>query len=155
MPYLTFSLILLLGFKTTSAQAMSYAGYSPDSQVLHRSAKSVKLKTKNNTYIDLQLNDRGQLEVAEGVNLNRGDIFYPGQGILSLTQIEKRMTYLGEKIYGRWRLIKYQQYGWVYQLNVASKERPIFHLINAYSGQLIGTITKLVPLQLEGQVAKD
>ncbi|MFA5582911.1 MAG: hypothetical protein WDA09_01750 [Bacteriovoracaceae bacterium] len=128
---------------------------SPESNSNGQNENIVKIKTKNNTYITIINNKNGQMEIAEGVNLNRGDIFDPGQGILPLSEIEKRMSLLGEKTYGKWRLIKYQEFGWVYQLNVASPDHALFHMVNAYSGQLIGSITKLAPLPIEGQVAKD
>lgn len=153
MPYIFITLSLLITMSMTSANDFTYV--SPQSNVLQEGPKIIKLRTKNNTDIDILFNHKGQLEVAEGVNLNRGDIFIPGQGMLSLSEIERRMLSLGERIYGKWRLVKYQEYGWVYKVNAAGKGRPIFHLVNAYSGQLIGSMTQLDPLPLESQVAKD
>lgn len=155
MPYMIFAMFTFL-LSTERAMSQHHLAYvSPNSTVLHHSKKTIQLKTQNNTQITLYLDTKGELEAAEGVNLNRGDIFYPGQGILSLSDIEKRMKSLGEKTYGRWMFTKYQEYGWVYKLNVAVKGEPIFHMVNAYSGQLIGSMSKFAPLQVEGQIAKD
>lgn len=155
MPYRIFIIfIFLISIKSAMSQH-HLTHVSPHSTVLHQNKKTIQLKTQNNTQITLYLGVQGELESAEGVNLNRGDIFHPGQGRLSLSDVEKRMKSFGEKIYGRWMLTKYQEYGWVYKLNVAVKGEPIFYLVNAHSGQLIGTMTKFAPLQVEGQIAKD
>ncbi|HLT22328.1 MAG TPA: hypothetical protein VKZ84_02755 [Bacteriovoracaceae bacterium] len=155
MPHMIFTSLLFIGLSLPVHGKPPFDYVSPESNIDEHNDNIVKIKTKNNTYIRIFHNKKGQIEVAEGVNLNRGDIFVPGQGILPLSEIEKRMSLLGERTYGRWRLIKYQEFGWVYQLNVASPDQSLFHIVNAYSGQLIGSITRLAPLPIEGQVAKD
>lgn len=152
MPYI---LVIFLFLGAMNVMAHDFTYVSPQSDILRQDIHAIKLRTKNNTHIDLHLSETGQLQEAEGVNLSRGDIFIPGQGMLPLSEIEKRMKILGQKIYGRWKLMKYQEYGWVYQVNAFGKGRAVYHLVNAYSGQLIGTMTQLDPLPLESQVAKD
>lgn len=155
MPYVMMMVLLFVNSIQVAWSQDDFTYVSPHSTILKQADTTIEIKTRNNTRIKLLLDTLGKLESAEGVNLNRGDIFTPGQGILPLSQVEERMKKLGIKIYGRWSLIKFQEYGWVYKLNVAVKGDPIFHLVNAYSGQIIGTMTKFAPPEVEGQVAKD
>lgn len=157
MPCIIILMTLLFPLRSIhAAEGMDYTYFSSQSVVSKTKDNSIRLKTKRNTFIDLYLDQQGRLELAQGMNLNRGDIFNPGKGLLDLTTIEQKMISQGEKIYGKWRLIKYQEYGWVYQVNVASKkEQSLFYLINAYSAQLIGTISLLPPLNPQRSLALD
>lgn len=154
MKYLLLGCIIFCASLSSSCSA-SYQDLSPEAQEVIISPNLVKIKTKHHTFITIDLNANGEWEEISGVNLNRGDEFFPGQGLLSLKQVEKRMFMLGKKIYGRWRLIKYQQYGWVYQVNAQNKTQQTFLMLNAYSGHLIGELAQLPPLNFNKRVAKD
>lgn len=157
MPYMIIFLTLIFSATNASSSiAKNYDHFSPDATVIISTHQEIQIKTKRNTLIQILLDERGKLVMADGVNLNRGDLFYPGHGLLNLDQVETKMNQQGERIYGKWRLIEYQEYGWIYQVNVVTKNgESLFHLINAYTGQFIGSMAKLAPLLFEGQVAKD
>ncbi len=153
MKYLLLVCIILCASIPISWSA-SYQDLSPQAQEVIINQNLIKIRTKHNTLITIDLNANGEWEEISGVNLNRGDEFFPGQGLLSLGQVEKRMLMLGKKIYGRWRLIKYQQYGWVYQVNAQNKNQQSFLMLNAYSGQLIGELAQLPPVNTNKRVAQ-
>lgn len=127
----------------------------PNAQEIKINESQVKIRTQNRTEIFITLSPQGTWEEVKGVNLNRGDEFYPGQGMMSLHQISQRLHRLGKSIYGKWRLVKYQEFGWVYQVNAKAKKQPVFFMVNAYSGQLIGELAQLPPLKVNRQVAQD
>lgn len=146
---------IISSFLTPRSWSASYQDLSPEAQEVIIEQNTIKIKTKHHTLITIGLDAQGGWEEISGVNLNRGDEFFPGQGLLSLGQVERRMSMLGRKIYGRWRLIKYQQYGWVYQVNAQSKNQQTFLMLNAYSGQLIGELAQLPAVNINKRVAKD
>lgn len=146
---------IILSVLTPQSWSASYQDLSPQAQEVIIEQNTIKIKTKHHTLITIGLDAQGGWEEISGVNLNRGDEFFPGQGLLSLGQVERRMSMLGRKIYGRWRLIKYQQYGWVYQVNAQSKNQQTFLMLNAYSGQLIGELAQLPAVNINKRVAKD
>ena len=146
---------IISSFLTQRSWSASYQDLSPEAQEVIIEQNTIKIKTKHHTLITIGLDAQGGWEESSGVNLNRGDEFFPGQGLLSLGQVERRMSMLGRKIHGRWRLIKYQQYGWVYQVNAQSKNQQTFLMLNAYSGQLIGELAQLPAVNINKRVAKD
>lgn len=146
---------IIWGASISCSWSASYQGLSPEAQEILIDQNFIKIKTKHHTLITIGLDANGEWEEVSGVNLNRGDEFFPGQGLLSLAQVERRMFLLGKKTYGRWRLVKYQQYGWVYQVNAQSKTQQTFLMLNAYSGQLIGELAQLPPVNTNKRVAKD
>ena len=146
---------IILGSATSTVCSASYQDLSPEAQEVIIGSKTIKIKTKGHTLITIKRDAVGKWEEISGVNLNRGDVFLPGQGLLSLEQVARKMLQQGRKIYGRWRLIKYQEYGWVYQVNAHNKTQATFLMLNAYSGQLIGELSQLPVLKFGRRVAQE
>ena len=91
--------------------------------------RDFKIKTASGTKVEIEFRRNGKLEEAKGHNLNRGDEFEPGDGLLSLATVAQKLTGQGIKPEGHWLLEEDAELGWIYEVGNT--------IINAKSGKII------------------
>ncbi|HXH76144.1 MAG TPA: PepSY domain-containing protein [Bacteriovoracaceae bacterium] len=112
----------------------------PKGRIVLINFREVTLKTESGTKVELEFERQGTLQEASGLNLNRGDEFEPGQGLMSLSSVAQKVTKAGHPIKGEWKLEKDDQYGWVYELAEDKDDQKVYHIVNAKTGKLINSV---------------
>lgn len=112
----------------------------PKGKVLDQSFREVTVKTESGTKVKLEFERQGKLQEASGLNLNRGDEFEPGSGLISLSTAAQSASKSGHQVKGGWNLEKDPQYGWVYELAEEETDRKLIHLVNAKNGKVVRSI---------------
>lgn len=119
----------------------------PKGQIFQNNFREVVVRTTTGTKIKLEFDRNGTLQEASGLNLNRGDEFEPGIGLITLSTAAHKVVKSGHKVRGDWNLEKDFQWGWVYELIEEEHDRKIFHIVNAKTGKLLKSIN--VPIQTQ------
>lgn len=88
----------------------------PKSKLFENHGRVLILKTMAGTKIDIEFKLNGDFKEAFGVNLNRGDDFEPGDGLISLSSAAQKLLTKGVKPEGAWILENDDQLGWIYDL---------------------------------------
>ncbi len=122
----------------------------PRGVLIAKIAREYFVKTIAGTKIKVEFGHDGKFEEASGMNLNHGDEFEPGMGLISLGSAARAVVSIGYPVRGDWNLEKDSTHGWVYEMAGENNEEEIFHLINATSGQFIGSIAAKVPQGFPG-----
>lgn len=75
------------------------------------------VKTLAGSKIDIEFKLNGDFKQAGGKNLNKGDELEPGNGLLSLSSVAQKVSSLGHKPQGFWKLEMDKHLGWIYDFN--------------------------------------
>lgn len=121
-------LILLLSFNLYASSEMAIQ-MIPNAKVYELQGRDIILKTLSGTKVRVEFQRNGELEEAKGMNLNRGDEFEPGDGLISLGTAAKHLGKRGISPEGNWRLSKDKEFGWIYEFGK--------NLVNAKSGDVL------------------
>jgi hypothetical protein len=124
-----FFYVFLLLSKVTFASPEIALTMVPKGTLSDTFGRDYKIKTAAGTKIEIEFKRNGKLEEAKGHNLNRGDHFEPGEGLLSLATVAQKIGLLGARPEGQWLLEEDEEHGWIYEVGTT--------LIDAKSGQLI------------------
>lgn len=128
MIYIFFLLISISCF-SSSETALQMV---PHGKIFEEQGRDLILKTLSGTKIRIEFKRDGAFEEAKGMNLNLGDEFEPGEGLISLGSAAKEVTKkIGLKPQGHWRLSKDNKLDWIYELGS--------EVINAKTGELISS----------------
>ena len=103
----------------------------PHGQISQKVGQDFFVKTKAGTKVTIEFDRTGILDEASGLNLGKGDIFEPSNGLVAL-------EHKGHHILGEWRLEKDSRQGWVYELAGLKEEENVNYIVNAKSSKLIG-----------------
>jgi uncharacterized membrane protein YkoI len=81
---------------------------------------------------ELVFDDKGVLEEAYGKAAGKGDNFVPGQKMLPLDEIIKKLT--GKTIQGEWIFEQNANGDWVYDIEGRENDKDVDYIINAETG---------------------
>ncbi len=109
----------------------------PRGKIVEKERRYYKIKTRSGTRISVELYRNGNLEEASGRNLNGGDDFEPGQGLISLSTAAKFAIIPGTQLNGRWILDEDKKLGWIYEFYGEQKGTDLEILVNARTGKMI------------------
>jgi len=125
-------LVILFSSLYTFASTEIALQMVPRGKIFEEQGRDLILKTPSGTKVRIEFKRDGAFEEAKGMNLNHGDEFEPGDGLISLGTAAKEITKkLGMKPQGHWRLSQDQKLDWIYELGD--------ELINARNGELISS----------------
>jgi hypothetical protein len=126
-------LFLLLSFSIGAHSSVELAlSMVPKSKIFENHGRIYILKTLAGTKIGIEFKLDGNFKEASGINLNRGDEFEPGEGLISLSTAAHSLTKTGIRPEGSWLLENDEKLGWIYDLQGT--------IINAKNGQMIKKI---------------
>ena len=104
----------------------------PQGKIVSESPESIKVETTGKTQIELVFDDKGVLEEAYGKAAGKGDNFVPGQKMLPLDEIIKKLT--GKTIQGEWIFEQNTNGDWVYDIEGRENDKDVDYIINAETG---------------------
>ena len=133
MPTLLLSLILSSAFASPLVKELV-----PKAKVVDESPESIKVLTPHKTEIELVFDDKGVLEEAFGKAAGKGDNFVPGQKLLPLEEIVKKLS--GKTLQGEWIFEKNSKGDWVYDIEGRENNKDVDYIINAETGAVIEVI---------------
>ena len=111
----------------------------PHGEVTQGFAKEYTVKTPAGTKITVEFDRAGKFDEASGLNLGKGDVFEPGDGLLTLGSVAKKLNEKGHFIVGEWRIEKDSKLGWIYELSGLQDEENINYVVDARTAQLISS----------------
>lgn len=109
----------------------------PKGEISQKIGKDFSVKTPAGTKVTVEFDRDGELDEASGLNLGKGDVFEPGDGLISLSSAAQVAQKQGHQIRGEWRLERDSKYGWVYELEGRRDEESMDYVIDAKRAQLI------------------
>jgi uncharacterized membrane protein YkoI len=112
----------------------------PQGEITSFLRRDFTVKTTAGTKIIIEFDRNGTLDEASGLNLGKGDIFEPGNGLISLSSAAQVIHQQGVKVAPIWRLEKDPKHDWVYEFEEEVDERTVEHLVNARNGKIIKTV---------------
>lgn len=114
--------------------------YVPGGVVVVDSKTELKVKSAENTLVEVFLDSNGKLEKASGGSIEK-ELFTPGDGMIDLAAAVAAAKKLDKDIKGQWAFEKDKKGNWVYELEGKIKEegidKEIELTIDAKSGRLL------------------
>ncbi len=113
----------MLLFVLTFTALISYASEDiartmvPRGKVFESFGRHFVVRTKEGTNIHVRFDLQGKFCHAFGRELNRGDEFEPGNGLLSLGTIARKLKEKGLSPEGFWTIEKDRKRGWIYEIS--------------------------------------
>ena len=104
----------------------------PQGKIVSESPESIKVETVGKTQIELVFDEKGVPEEAYGKAAGKGDNFVPGQKMLPLDEIIKKLT--GKTIQGEWIFEQNTNGDWVYDIEGRENDKDVDYIINAETG---------------------
>jgi hypothetical protein len=101
----------------------------PKGKILEKLIRTYTVKTRAGSKVEIRLQRDGKFWSALGRNLNQGDEFEPGDGLISLGTAAQALEVLGKTPKGAWVLEKDEKLGWIYEIET--------RLVDAKSGRLL------------------
>jgi hypothetical protein len=138
--YLTISLFMLVPvFGISKATEELVKSMVPHGEISQKRGQDYFVKTRSGTKVTVEFDRTGIFDEASGLNLGKGDIFEPGNGLMALETVAKSLEAKKKatKIVGEWKLEKDSKLGWVYQLTGLRDEESLQYFVNARNSQLI------------------
>jgi hypothetical protein len=108
----------------------------PGSKIDIKNWRDYVLKTHAGTKVKIEFDYLGEMKEASGANLNRGDIFEPGQGLISLSSAAHNLKKIGKTLKGDWVLEHDQKLGWIYEIQGELDGGPVDYAIDAKTGMI-------------------
>ncbi len=130
-----FMIIPIYGISKATEELVK--GMVPHGEVSQKIGQDFFVKTRAGTKVMIEFDKAGILDEASGLNVGKGDIFEPGNGLMALESIAKSLENKGHHIQGEWKLEKDSKLGWVYELSGLKEEENIYYYVNAQNAQLI------------------
>ena len=112
--YLCFLVQLLLSVGAFGAMEVALS-MVPRGKLVESIGRDFIIKTTAGTKIGIEFTRDGKLEEAAGVNLDKGDELEPGDGLLSLSSVARKLQETGMRPQGHWMLEQDKEMGWVYE----------------------------------------
>lgn len=135
---ITFLLIIPL-YGLSKATEELVKSMVPRGEVAVKRGNDYAVRTQAGTKIMVEFNRGGELDEASGLNSDTGDIFEPGNGLITLSSAAQVAEREGHKIKGEWRLENDPTLGWIYELEGRYGEESLEYVVNARTAQLIKT----------------
>lgn len=141
-----FAILALLLCLITTAEEDLARSMVPRGKVFENFGRHYVVRTKKGTNIHIRFDLHGKFSSAFGRELNRGDEFEPGEGLISLSSVARMLNERGTPPEGFWLLENDTIHGWVYELNGSVVQAATSRII-----RLNGTDLPQTPALLKAQ----
>jgi uncharacterized membrane protein YkoI len=115
----------------------------PKGRVIDHERRDFIIKTPAGSKITVEFDRAKNFKEASGKNLNKGDEFQPGKGLISLSTAAGKASAEGKRLGRSWNLEQDQELGWIYEIESEREGMKIDLLINAVSGEIIRSEERL------------
>ena len=110
--------------------------YVPNGKIEVKENDEVKVKTAQDTFIEIEFNRDGSLDEASG-DLALKDDFTPGNNLLTLKEAVSALEKSGKTVSGEWSLDKGFLKDWEYEFEGVEEGKKFEYVVNAKTGKLI------------------
>lgn len=133
-------LLLLISTFSLSVLAKTDIGkeslkYVPNGKIEVKEKDEVKVKTVQDTFIEIEFNRDGSLDEASG-DLALKDEFTPGNKLLTLKEAVAALEKSGKTASGEWSLDKGFLKDWEYEFEGVEDGKKFEYVVNAKTGKL-------------------
>ncbi len=132
-----FFLLLVPLYSLSKATEELVKSMVPGGKVSTHIGSDFSVRTQAGTKVVIEFSRQGDLDEASGLNLGSGDIFEPGNSLISLGSAAQVVQKLGQKVKGQWRLERDLERGWIYELSGTHEQEDFDYLVDAKKAQLI------------------
>jgi hypothetical protein len=131
--------ILVLIFSPSDSWSSEQLALSmvPRGKIWESHPKEFIIKTPAGTKVGVEFKRDGSFEEASGHNLNKGDVFEPGMGLISLSTAAQKLSEAGGKISGYWSLSKDNEYDWIYEFEEEREDIKLLFIVKAATGEVV------------------
>lgn len=109
----------------------------PNAKLLTEDGNDFDLQTAKGTIVEVEMNGDGSLDEASGDAATQGDVFSPGNGLISLEEATRALQKAGKSPTGDWSLEKSMLRGWVYEFEGRENGKDMEYAIDAKTGKLV------------------
>jgi uncharacterized membrane protein YkoI len=106
----------------------------PGGKILTKSKELITVETPKKTIIELVFDEQGKLEEASGKAILTGDVFVPGEKLLSLDKIAEKLK--DKKLDGEWTFEATASGDWTYDVEGTEKSKKVDYIMNAETGAI-------------------
>jgi len=124
---------------TSSAAPLDIKKLVPGGTEVSRSHGEIKVKTAAGTIIELGVDADGELEEASGSAAEKGDVFEPGEGQLTLAKATQALKKSGKTAQGEWTFEENESGDWIYDFEGTENKKAVDWIIHATNGKLLRT----------------
>lgn len=114
--------------------------YVPGGVIVVDTPTQKKVKSAENTLVEIFLDSKGGLEKASG-GLIEKDEFDPGQGMLNLKAAVAAAKKEGKEISGQWAFEKNERGNWIYEFEGKHEGKEVEILLNPRTGRVMSEET--------------
>lgn len=124
--------------------SLAYAGPDaaklvPEGKIVSQKADEIKVKTKSGTVVEIGVDMDGELEEASGGAAEKGDVFEPGEKLITLKAAVETLKKAGKTLQGEWIFEENEEGEWVYDIEGVEKKAAVDYIVNATNGKLMKT----------------
>lgn len=112
--------------------------FVPEGQVVSESVREFKIRTKNNTVVEIEFERDGSFEEASGKDVQK-DVLVTDLGIKSLEDALKSARAEGKSPIGEWSLDKSMLRGWYYEFEGFEDGKKMEYVVDAKTGKIISS----------------
>lgn len=129
------AVVVFLG-ESAWAQKEKISQLVPDSKIIHEDGNEFEVLTSQNTAIEIEFNKDGTLDEAEGKSAINGDVFNPGNGLVSLKDAASQLTSAGKTLTGEWSFEQNIRNEWVYEFEGRENNNKMKYISDAKTGKM-------------------
>ncbi len=109
----------------------------PESKITKEDGNEFDLMTAKQTVIEVELNKDGTLDEASGNAALAGDVFVPGNGLMSLGDAVSALQKAGKTPAGDWSIEKSFLNDWIYEFEGTENGKAMEYAVSAKDGKLV------------------
>lgn len=109
----------------------------PESKVVKQDGDEFEVSTAKQTIVEVEFNRDGTVEEASGDAAVAGDVFTPGNNMITLQQAVDSLKKAGKTPKGDWSYKKSFTNGWVYEFEGVENGKDMEYAVSAKDGKIV------------------
>lgn len=109
----------------------------PDSKVIQQDGAEYEVMTPKQTVVEIEFNRDGSIDEASGDAAQAGDVFNPGEGMITLADAVAALSKAGKTPSGDWSYEKSLTKGWIYEFEGTENGKKMEYAVSAKDGKIV------------------